>query len=65
MTEQCECGNEVEPGESQCVWCLYPECEILVEVQGPPAGKRIGICVDGRPIYRSWFAGTIYHSSEH
>lgn len=41
------------------------ECQIIVEVIGKPSGEQIGTCsVDGRPIYRSHFAGTIYHATE-
>ncbi len=37
------------------------ECEIM-EIDGTPNGEMIGVCVDGRPVYRSHFAGTIYHA---
>lgn len=42
----------------------YDECPIMVEVDGPPSGERIGTCTCGRPIYRSRMAGTIYHATE-
>lgn len=62
---KCDCGNKVEPGETQCQWCLFPECEIIVEVIGRASGTQIGTCaVDGRPIFRSHMAGTIYHATE-
>lgn len=38
------------------------ECPVLIEVDGPPQGEKIGDCVCGRPVYRSHFAGTIYHA---
>ena len=42
------------------------ECEILVEVETSGAGAQvIGTCAaDGRPIYRSHMAETIYHASD-
>lgn len=61
---KCDCGNDVVPGETQCEWCLYPVCEIIVEVVGVAAGRRIGTCeFDGRPVFRSLMAGTIYHTT--
>ncbi len=39
------------------------ECEVLVEVDGPPSGESVGVCVCGRVIYWSHFAGTVYHAS--
>jgi hypothetical protein len=40
------------------------ECEILVEIQGNAPGDLIGTCAaDGRPVFRSRLAGTIYHTT--
>lgn len=65
---RCECGNKVSEdpdADGKCEWCLYPECEILVEVIGVAGGTLIGMCDhDGRPIFRSHMAGTIYHATE-
>ncbi len=41
------------------------ECEILTEIEGCAAGEMVGTCAaDGRPVFRSRFAGTIYHATE-
>lgn len=64
---RCECGNPLnqDNDESKCDWCMNPECEIIVEVDGVASGTRISTCeFDGRPIFRSHMAGTIYHATE-
>lgn len=59
---RCECGNRITPGETtdgKCDWCASGE------VIGVAGGTRIGTCeADGRPIFRSHMAGTIYHATE-
>jgi hypothetical protein len=62
---RCECGNKVEPGETFCEWCgPGAPCSFDIEIDGVSNGERIGTCAaDGRPIFRSWFAGTVYHTT--
>jgi hypothetical protein len=58
--------------ESETVWNEpgifdadpWTECEILCEVDGVASGERVGVCpADGRPVFRSRMAGTIYHAT--
>lgn len=71
--KRCECGNPIttplfhDPpvDGDKCEWCANPECEIIVEVIGVASGTKIGTCeFDGRPIFRSRMAGTIYHATD-
>jgi hypothetical protein len=62
---RCDCGNGLKPDDvdGECEWCASGECDVLVFVDGPPAGEKVGDCVNGEPVFRSHFAGTIYHAS--
>lgn len=64
---RCDCGNRLTAHDidGECEWCASGECTVLIEVDGVAGGEQIGICeADGRPIFRSLMAGTIYHASE-
>jgi hypothetical protein len=68
MSEQCrECGESFDRTQllaGYCGPCLAGECEILCEVDGVASGERVGVCLaDGRPVFRSRMAGTIYHAT--
>lgn len=68
---RCECTNrltadDVDYGDGMCEWCREAPyvCQILVEIDGRAMGDKIGTCeADGRPIFRSRMAGTIYHAT--
>lgn len=72
LVPRCDCTNrltadDIERGDGMCEWCYAArdECQILVEIDGRASGERIGTCeADGRPIFRSRMAGTIYHATE-